>query len=270
MISLAVLLADTIPQLRPLRVLRVMRVLRPLRLISRNAGMKLIITSLFKAMPAVANVFGVVFCLQLVFAILGMQLFSGTFATCSDPTILTLADCIGEPSSNGGASTTLYAASRQWDRSQADGEALQRRWANPTYGSFDNFGEAMRLLYVMSSGDQWELPMYTMMGAIEPGIAPTRNDFSPAALFSITWMFCGYIFAMNLFVGVVVDNFSRMQKAEDGSATMTPEQKQWCAYRLALASVPVARSLPYHWLHAFAGLLVALPLFGCPLVRSSR
>ena len=42
MISLAVLLADTIPQLRPLRVLRVMRVLRPLRLISRNAGMKLI------------------------------------------------------------------------------------------------------------------------------------------------------------------------------------------------------------------------------------
>ena len=67
-ISLLVLLADTIPWLRPLRVLRVMRVLRPLRLISRNAGMKLIITCLFKAMPAVFNVFGVVLVPQLVFA----------------------------------------------------------------------------------------------------------------------------------------------------------------------------------------------------------
>ena len=50
-----------------------MRVLRPLRLISRNAGMKLIITCLFKAMPSVANVFGVILVLQLVFAILGMR-----------------------------------------------------------------------------------------------------------------------------------------------------------------------------------------------------
>ena len=61
-----------------------MRVLRPLRLISRNAGMKLIITSLFKAMPAVTNVFGVIFALQLVFVILGMRrpsIASPTFGT---------------------------------------------------------------------------------------------------------------------------------------------------------------------------------------------
>ena len=81
-ISLLVLLADSIPQLRPLRVLRVMRVLRPLRLISRNAGMKLIITSLFKALPAVANVFGVVLALQTVFAILGMQVRAPLLPTC--------------------------------------------------------------------------------------------------------------------------------------------------------------------------------------------
>eukprot|EP00325_Prymnesiales_sp_UTEX-LB-985_P005588 CAMPEP_0174713198 /NCGR_PEP_ID=MMETSP1094-20130205/13955_1 /TAXON_ID=156173 /ORGANISM="Chrysochromulina brevifilum, Strain UTEX LB 985" /LENGTH=329 /DNA_ID=CAMNT_0015912361 /DNA_START=1 /DNA_END=986 /DNA_ORIENTATION=+ len=93
MISLVVLLAESVPQLRPLRVLRIMRVLRPLRLISRNAGMKLIITSLFKAMPGVSNVFGVVFMLQVVFVILGMQLFSGTFGSCNNPAILTMAEC---------------------------------------------------------------------------------------------------------------------------------------------------------------------------------
>ena len=60
---------------------------------------------------------------------------------------------------------------------------------------------------------------------------PERNDFSPMAIFALAWMFCGYIFAMNLFVGVVRDNFSRMQKEHDGSATMTQEQKQVCARR---------------------------------------
>ena len=72
-ISLLVLLASGIPALRPLKQLRILRVLRPLRLLARNEGMKLIITSLFKAMPAVGNVFGVICAFQLVFAILGMQ-----------------------------------------------------------------------------------------------------------------------------------------------------------------------------------------------------
>ena len=62
-----------VPALRPLKQLRILRVLRPLRLLSRNEGMKLIITSLVKAMPAVGNVFGVICAFQLVFAILGMQ-----------------------------------------------------------------------------------------------------------------------------------------------------------------------------------------------------
>ena len=53
LVSLVCLLADSIPQLRALRALRTLRVLRPLRLLSRNEGMKLIITSLFKTMPAV-------------------------------------------------------------------------------------------------------------------------------------------------------------------------------------------------------------------------
>ena len=72
-ISLLVLLASGIPALRPLKQLRILRVLRPLRLLARNEGMKLIITSLFKAMPAVGNVFGVICAFQLVFAILGTQ-----------------------------------------------------------------------------------------------------------------------------------------------------------------------------------------------------
>ena len=65
------------------------------------------------------------------------------------------------------------------------------------------------------------------MNPDQAGVAPGRDDFSLRALFPIGWMFFGYIFAINLFVGVVVDNFSRMQREEKGSAVMTVEQQQW-------------------------------------------
>ena len=247
MVTLLILLADTVPQLRPLRVLRVARVLRPLRLISRSAGMKLIITSLFKAMPAVSNVFGVVLALQLVFAILGMQLFMGTLASCSDPTILTRSDCLLEGGGGGGGGggylamggNTSGVASEFSAQAAASSSASPHQWSDSQMGSFDDFGAAMRLLYVMSSGDEWEEAMFAMMGAVGKGHAPMRNDWSVNALFPIAWMFVGYIFAINLFVGVVVDSFSRQQHADDLSATMTPEQQQWASTIYAMA-----RSLP--------------------------
>ena len=128
-ISILVLLAETLPQLKPLKVLRVFRVLRPLRLIARNAGMKLIITSLFKAMPNVVNVLGVVLALQVVFTILGLQLFMGRLASCSAPELTTESSCL----------------------------AAGEYWATPLFGSFDDFGSAMLMLYVMSSGDGTEI-----------------------------------------------------------------------------------------------------------------
>ena len=54
-----------------------------------------------------------------------------------------------------------------------------------------------------------------------------------ASLIASLIRFVGSFFAINLFVGVVVDNFNRLkQEAEEeggegGSATMTPEQAQW-------------------------------------------
>ena len=258
-ISLILLLAESIPQLQPLRVLRITRVLRPLRLISRNAGMRLIITSLFKALPAVGNVFGVIFVLQFVFSVVGMQLFSGSFGSCSDPTILTRLECDDNyvpppartPTLAAHVPTAAVLARRElhghahisggWE--EAGSDAL--RWSTPPRGSFDDFGQSMLVLYVMSSGDSWEKPMWIMMGAAGTGHAAVRNDFSAASVYALAWMCMSYIFAINLFVGVVVDNFRRIQQQESGSATMTNEQQQWAATMKALANaLPVKAQVP--------------------------
>jgi hypothetical protein len=233
-ISLLLLLADSVPQLRSLRILRVARVLRPLRLISRNPGMRLVIESLFKAMSGVTNVFGVVIVLQLVFAILGMQMFSGMLARCEDPAYTTAAACVG----------------------------ASHRWGNPAIGSFDDFGSAMRLLYVMSSADEWDVPMFAIMGATEAGVAPGRNDFSLSALFPIAWMFFSYIFAINLFIGVIVDNFNRIKQEEEGETSMTLQQRQWAStMQASLRMVPSKASRPPNgwWRRRIHGLVTSHP-----------
>jgi hypothetical protein len=359
--SFLVLLAGTFPPLANLKSLRVLRVLRPLRLLARHEGMKLIIISLIKTMPAVSNALGVVLAFQLVFAILGMQMFMGELGSCTDPAIRTPDLCHPPPSpSNFKAYTGLAIARTEasadvapsllsysyeddyrpvppqppssplppsvpsfaamlsiWagglgelgGAEAADGRGpstfgtsalvLQReqvgrrlergalpeqvvapsdapkaapkaedggissssrtrltskgrgermvlasgrrrlkggggggingdvRWSNPPLGSFDSFGSAMLLLYIMSTGDGWDQIMFATMDVTEPGQAPERNDFSASAIFSILWLFVGCFFALNLFVGVVVDQFNRIQKEEGGSATMTEEQLQW-------------------------------------------
>ena len=192
------------------------------------------------------------------------QLFADTMGSCNNPAILYKDECRPPVESTSRALSSMlmpplseppYATIHQralkgggggtgleWDGTQP------LLWSNPDVGSFDNFGEAMRLLYVMSTGDQWYLHAYHMMGATEPGQAPERRDFAWSVLFPLAWMFVGFIFAINLFVGVVVEQFTRMQTLENGTATMTAEQQQWAAaIHASIGKTPTrAIKLPQH------------------------
>ena len=72
--------------------------------------------------------------------------------------------------------------------------------------------------------------MFTGMDSVGVGIAPERNDFSPAAFYFIAWLLVGTFTTLNLFVGSVVDNFTRIKQEQEwkvGGVLMTPEQRQW-------------------------------------------
>ena len=262
-VSWLVLASEVFPPLEKLRALRVLRALRPLRLVQRNLGMRLIVTSLIKALPEVADAFLVVFALQSVFAILGMQLYMGSLGACTDPSLTTEVTCTDSPPASALVPSQLASppppalaleaapermlqaltalpvpppddlglARRQLKGGGGGGlgwEGGPVRWVNPGFGSFDDFGSAMRLLYIMASGDEWEAPMYAMQAAQSSGQAPIRDDYDVSgAVFAVTWMFIGSFFAINLFVGVICDSFDRIKKETDASATMTPEQQQW-------------------------------------------
>jgi len=65
--------------LKSLKSLRALRALRPLRVISRNEGLKLVVNALFSSLPAMGNVMLVCLLFVLIFAILGINFFKGTF-----------------------------------------------------------------------------------------------------------------------------------------------------------------------------------------------
>jgi len=77
------ILADDLPQLKPLRAIRTMRALRPLRALRRFPGMKLAVNCLLGSIPLMIPMALVSLLFFLIFGILGLQLFSGKFWFCS-------------------------------------------------------------------------------------------------------------------------------------------------------------------------------------------
>jgi len=67
-----------------LKAIRMLRILRPLRLISRNKGLKLAITSLINSIPKIINLLLIVLFFMFLLAILGTTLFAGKFYDCTD------------------------------------------------------------------------------------------------------------------------------------------------------------------------------------------
>jgi hypothetical protein len=54
-------------------------------------------------------------------------------------------------------------------------------------------------------------------------------EHNPAiSLYFYAFLIICSFFSVNLFVGVVIDNFLRTKEEVDGSAFQTDEQRQWC------------------------------------------
>jgi voltage-dependent calcium channel L type alpha-1D len=65
-----------------LKALRTFRVLRPLRVISRNDNLKLVIDSLIRSIPAIGNVMLICLFFFLIFGIICVNYFKGTYFYC--------------------------------------------------------------------------------------------------------------------------------------------------------------------------------------------
>ncbi|KAK7113083.1 hypothetical protein V1264_012439 [Littorina saxatilis] len=173
-----------------LRVFRLLRTLRPLRVISRAPGLKLVVQTLLSSLRPIGNIVLICCTFFIIFGILGVQLFKGTFFYCKGPNVENVTnrtDC------------------------EADKKNL---WINHKY-NFDNLGLALMALFVLASKDGWVQIMYTGLDAVGVDQQPKENFNEWRLIYFIAFLLLVGFFVLNMFVGVVVENFHKCRESQE-------------------------------------------------------
>ena len=292
-----------------LQQLRAFRAIRPMRLVSRYESLKITFQTLLKSIPAMSSLISVAMLFFIIFAILGLELFGGKLGYCADP-------LFGEKMFNGRVMPGMNGEQNDYNecmslprynltRRTSDGILLTDmadlmaagqlkdplsnqpafldfvefpQWLFPQFGTFDNVGNALMLLFEISALEGWPDVMHVAMDADgkEQYIQPWRIDSNPidwskssdwaassqgrpqaseltgiptdihvtanneAAIFFILWIIFGCFVIVNMTIGVVVDTFSQIKCLNDGLLLMSDEAAEWVkAQKQVLAQRPL-------------------------------
>uniref|UniRef100_A0A8I3PH29 Voltage-dependent T-type calcium channel subunit alpha-1H n=1 Tax=Canis lupus familiaris TaxID=9615 RepID=A0A8I3PH29_CANLF len=206
-----------------LRVLRLLRTLRPLRVISRAPGLKLVVETLISSLRPIGNIVLICCAFFIIFGILGVQLFKGKFYYCE------------------GADTRNIST-------KAECRAAHYRWVRRKY-NFDNLGQALMSLFVLSSKDGWVNIMYDGLDAVGIDQQPVPNHNPWMLLYFISFLLIVSFFVLNMFVGVVVENFHKCrqhQEAEEARRREEKRQRRLERKRRSTFPSPEAQRRPYY------------------------
>ena len=176
-----------------LKVFRVLRVLRPLRVIKNVPSLKLVIDATLVSLPSILTVCALGLVTFLILGVLGMALFRGAFRECTVP--------------NAGGDAASCAA--------LGGEFVNA----PLH--FDNIGQAVVAVFVISTGDNWQDIMYRGLDATGEDREPATDFRKSYAAFFVLAVVVAFLFWANLFVSSLVDNFSTVAShigGDDGGA----------------------------------------------------
>jgi len=102
-------------------------------------------------------------------------------------------------------------------------------WEANVPQNFNNALNGCLLLFEMSTTEQWVDMMYAGVDATGIGMQPIRDHNPAFVFFFVAFMIVGSFFVMQLFVGVVIDNFNKMKEelGEGEMLLMTEAQSEW-------------------------------------------
>lgn len=210
------------------KILRVLRVLRPLRAINRAKGLKHVVQCVIVAVKTIGNIMLVTFMLQFMFAIIGVQLFKGTFYRCNDESKMTEEECRGQ---------YLYYE----DGDPTKPQKKKREWSKNDF-NFDNVKDAMISLFVVSTFEGWPDLLYVAINSKEEDRGPEYNARQAVALFFIAFIVVIAFFMMNIFVGFVIVTFQSEGEREYENCELDKNQRKCIEF--ALKAKPHRRYIP--------------------------
>ncbi|XP_067830266.1 voltage-dependent T-type calcium channel subunit alpha-1I [Heptranchias perlo] len=183
-----------------LRVLRLLRTLRPLRVISRAPGLKLVVETLISSLKPIGNIVLICCAFFIIFGILGVQLFKGKFYYCQGHDIRNVTN-------------------------RSDCLLANYKWIHHKY-NFDNLGQALMSLFVLASKDGWVNIMYHGLDAVSIDQQPIINHNPWMLLYFISFLLIVSFFVLNMFVGVVVENFHKCRQHQEAEEALRREEKR--------------------------------------------
>ncbi|XP_054913636.1 voltage-dependent T-type calcium channel subunit alpha-1G isoform X3 [Poeciliopsis prolifica] len=183
-----------------LRVLRLLRTLRPLRVISRAPGLKLVVETLMSSLKPIGNIVVICCAFFIIFGILGVQLFKGKFFVCQGEDVRNITN-------------------------RTDCEGAHYKWVRHKY-NFDNLGQALMSLFVLASKDGWVDIMYDGLDAVGVDQQPIMNYNPWMLLYFISFLLIVAFFVLNMFVGVVVENFHKCRRHQEAEEAKRREEKR--------------------------------------------
>ncbi|XP_064826824.1 sodium channel protein type 2 subunit alpha-like [Oncorhynchus masou masou] len=229
-VSLVSLVANALgySELSAIKSLRTLRALRPLRALSRFEGMRVVVNALLGAIPSIMNVLLVCLIFWLIFSIMGVNLFAGKYYHCVNTTndetfpievVNNKSDCLALANDSA-------------------------RWKNVKI-NFDNVGAGYLALLQVATFKGWMDIMYAAVDSRNVELQPQYEQNLYMYLYFVIFIIFGSFFTLNLFIGVIIDNFNQQKKKFGGQDIfMTEEQKKYYNAMKKLGSKKPQKPIP--------------------------
>uniref|UniRef100_A0A671XGQ0 Sodium channel protein n=1 Tax=Sparus aurata TaxID=8175 RepID=A0A671XGQ0_SPAAU len=211
-----------------IKSLRTLRALRPLRALSRFEGMRVVVNALLGAIPSIFNVLLVCLIFWLIFSIMGVNLFAGKFYSCVNRTTNKPFDILDV---------------QHFDNCTRLGN--ESRWKNNKV-NFDNVALGYLALLQVATFKGWMPIMYSAVDSRnKTGLQPIFETNLKMYLYFVVFIIFGAFFTLNLFIGVIIDNFNQQKKKIRGQDIfMTEEQKKYYNAMKKLGSKKPQKPIP--------------------------
>ncbi|XP_053926631.1 sodium channel protein type 2 subunit alpha [Cuculus canorus] len=231
-VSLISLVANALgfSELGAIKSLRTLRALRPLRALSRFEGMRVVVNALTGAIPSIMNVLLVCLTFWLIFSIMGVNLFAGKFYRCVNNT--NGERFLPEQVNNFSECENLSRA----------GDDVQ--WKNEKV-NFDNVGAGYLSLLQVATFKGWMIIMYAAVDSRDIEEQPKYEENLYMYIYFVIFIIFGSFFTLNLFIGVIIDNFNQQKKKLGGEDIfLTEEQKKYYNAMKKLGSKKPQKPIP--------------------------
>uniref|UniRef100_A0A8C9XMF3 Sodium channel protein n=1 Tax=Sander lucioperca TaxID=283035 RepID=A0A8C9XMF3_SANLU len=217
-------------ELGAIKSLRTLRALRPLRALSRFEGMRVVVNALVGAIPSIFNVLLVCLIFWLIFSIMGVNLFAGKFYHCFNET-----------------SEEMFLPEDVNNRSECfaliEANISGVRWKNVKV-NYDNVGMGYLSLLQVATFKGWMDIMYAAVDSRDVESQPMYEANLYMYIYFVIFIIFGSFFTLNLFIGVIIDNFNQQKSKIRKDIFMTEEQKKYYNAMKKLGSKKPQKPVP--------------------------